>query len=474
MNVSIRQRLTLWYAAGLAVLLTIVAMSLLVVHGNVGLASLDAELERANATVASVLQNELEEGLAPKAAAEEALAEVRLARRHVAVLTWQGTVLAQRWNLPFPPSATGDRTWTVQDYPRTRIVARAAPPVPAGFVVITAASWEEIVKARQDVLRALFLVVPPSLLIAALGVWWIAGRALRPAATMAAEAGRITERSSGARLTVDRPDELGRLAIAFNELLERLETALRTRRQFLADASHELRTPVSVARTAAEVALGRAYRTEAEYRDALSIVAGQMKGLGRIVSDMLTMSKSDASDWPLRPTVFYFDELLTDVVGALRLLARERDISIEPASPHDLEFNGDEGLLRQMVTNLIENAVHHTPDGGTVRVEVTIDDGHLALSVCDTGQGIAESNREKIFDRFVHIDTAHDDTPRGMGLGLAIARGVARAHGGDVTLHATSPDGTTFLVVLPFETGHAHANTIASRQQPEAFKIVGS
>jgi signal transduction histidine kinase len=264
---------------------------------------------------------------------------------------------------------------------------------------------------------------------------------------MADQASRITEDSPQARLTVGRSDELGKLAAAFNGLVDRLDAALEDRRRFLAEASHELRTPVSVARTAADVALSREGRSEAEYRDVLGVVSEQMKRMSRMVSDMLALARADAADWPLAPHDFYLDELVTEVGRAARLLANTREVVVEAACPADLQFRGDEGQLRQMLLNLVENAVRHTPAGGAVRIEASTTRSAIGLSIQDTGPGIPERDRDRIFDRFVRIDpTSNGD---GMGLGLAIARRIARAHGGDLSLLATGTTGTTFHVTLP-------------------------
>lgn len=482
MSVSIRQRLTLWYTAAVVVLLAIVAISLSAIHARLSLARLDAELERLNGTVATVLTSERSENAEPKGAAEEALTEARTIGRHLAILDRNGDVLAARWTLPAPPrpappgSIDGLWTLTVRD-PRSgvashwRVVSRADPPVPDGFIIVAAASWAELDEERADMMRALIVVIPIALVIAAGGAWWVAGRALRPAAAMAAEAHRITEHSSGARLTIVRDDELGRLAASFNGLVDRLERALDVRRRFLAEASHDLRTPISIARTAADVALSRAHRSEAEYRESLEIVSQQMTRLGRMVADMLTLARTDVADWPLVAHEFYLDELIDEVVRAMRLLADERRVRIESACPADLQFKGDEGLLRQMLLNLIENAVRHSRADGTVTLRVTSGargdatgdatapaPRDVTIDIHNTGAMIADADRDRIFERFVRLDAEADRT--GLGLGLPIARRIARAHGGDLTLVDTTADGTTFRVTLartPLDTTAAHA-----------------
>ena len=451
MVLSIRQRLTLWYTGAVTLLLGAIAVSLILVHGQLTLKHLDAELRRSNSTVASILQNELaeREGNA-RMAAEDCLSEAGLSGRHVAIFLRDGTLLGQRWSLPggplFPGAETADRTWTASGPARARVVSSSVPPVPPGFIIVTAASSDELTQDRAPIARSLLIVFPLGLLLAAAGAWWVAGRALRPAAAMADQARRITELSPDARLTVVRNDELGQLASAFNGLVDRLDAALDVRRRFLAEASHELRTPVSIARTAADVALSRDARSEAEYRDALEVVSEQMKRLGRMVADMLTLARSDASDWPLARTDFYFDELVTEVARAGRMLA-ERGVNIETTCPPDLQYRGDEDLLRQMLLNLVENAVRHSPERGSVRIATSTTDREIGVSIHDGGSGIPDADRDRIFDHFVRLDPS--GRTDGLGLGLAIARRIARAHGGDLTLTATGSDGTTFHVALP-------------------------
>jgi signal transduction histidine kinase len=450
-NITIRQRLTLWFTAAVAVLLSITAVSLIVVHARLTEARLDAELQRLKGTIAVVLQHELSEGLPPEEAAESGLSEVSVDGRHFAILTTAGKVISKQWSLPSGPDFGAvdphDRIWTVSGDVPFRVVSSGEPPVPPGFIILTAASSKEFRSDRGLIAGALALVIPMAIVIAAAGAWWLAGRALKPAAEMADQAARITGHSSGERLHASREDELGQLATAFNGLLDRLDAALDVRRRFLAEASHELRTPVSIAQTAADVALSRETRGEAEYRDSLTVVSDQMKRLGRMVSDMLALARTDVADWPLRPHDFYLDELVTEVGRAGRLLGSDRQVIVEAACPSDLQFRGDEGLLRQMLLNLVENAVRHTPAGGSVRLHASPMRSAVNLTIHDTGGGIPDCDRDRIFERHVKGDPAIDGD--GLGLGLAIARRIARAHGGDLTLAETGPAGTTFNVTLP-------------------------
>jgi signal transduction histidine kinase len=170
---------------------------------------------------------------------------------------------------------------------------------------------------------------------------------------------------------------------------------------------------------------------------------------------MLSLARGDATDWPLTMTDFYFEELLADAVKSLSALAAARDVTLRFTSPADVQIRGDEGQLYQMIVNLLENAIHHTPAGGTVRASVTVSGDEVRIAVEDTGHGIAEADRERIFDRFVQVSSTapnaapHANDARGAGLGLAIARRIARAHRGDVVLVSSGPGGTCFGATLP-------------------------
>ena len=266
---------------------------------------------------------------------------------------------------------------------------------------------------------------------------------------MAERARSISGKDLSARLPVANPrDELGRLAETFNELLGRLEASLAQQRQFMADASHELRTPVATARTAAAVALQQPHRTEDEYRETLAIIEQQTIRLSRIVDDMFTLARADAGSYPVRRTPMYLDEVVDDVVRAIRVLAGTKRVSIEFTTVRSASFTGDEELVRRLVGNLLDNAIRYAPPDSQVQVAVTQESTGYRVSVTDAGDGIPADMQPHIFERFFRVDAAR--TPAGgAGLGLALARWIARAHGGDVMLVSSSHEGTTFAAVLP-------------------------
>lgn len=317
------------------------------------------------------------------------------------------------------------------------------------YLVGVAESLASLERELRGLRRALLGLVASALLLAAGGGFWLARDALRPVALMAEEARRISDRTPGSRLTAPRSrDELSVLAEAFNDLVGRLEKALAQQRQFMADASHELRTPVSVARTAIEVSLARSGRVEAEYRNSLGVVGEQMRRLSRLVEDMFTLARADVAPLPLEVERLYLDELVAGCILEARLLGAEKGVGLTWSGPQDLEVNGDERRLRQMLMNLLGNAVRHTPPGGSVQVELAAPAGPFEISVSDGGGGVPEAERERIFERFVRLDASRR-TADGAGLGLPIARVIAEAHGGSLVLSRSDPSGSTFLVRLP-------------------------
>src|SRR5258708_5953239 len=295
-------------------------------------------------------------------------------------------------------------------------------------------------------------MAPPLIVLATATVsWWVASAALRPMTRMAAQAEAITVQTADWRL--DEPaltGELGQLARAFNRLLGRLGAASQMQRQFMANASHELRTPVSVIQTAAEVTLERPVREDWEYREALTIVNEQSTRLSRMVQDMFVLARADAGGYRLTRRLLYVDDIVGECVRAVSVVAGTRDIQLTTALDSDASVYADDGLLRQLVTNLLDNAVQHTPAGGAVTLTVRREADNAAITVADTGPGIPPGDRERVFERFVRLDPARSATS-GAGLGLPIARWIAEQHQGMLTLKNSAAGGCLFLVQLPLQ-----------------------
>ncbi len=421
---SLRARLTLWYTLALLVVLCFFGADVLWQLDRIGLRRVDRELGALAATLDNVLRDELRELGDPKAAAEDALNTIMAPGRAVAILDTDGKVLGARWNGlelrdPVPAADRGPAAWTAQTASgswRLRVQRLSSDAVPVALVV--ASPLSDVGREQHEVREAILVGVPILLLLAGGGGLWLASIGLRPITDMARRASRIPLSGLEDLGPSNRTDELGQLASAFNGLVARLRAALQTQRQFMADASHELRTPVSVVRATSEVMLSRPHRDESEYREALGIVGGQARRLGHLVEDMLVLARADAGGYPLRPVDLYLDEVVAECRRAVDVLAIERGVTIQSAGAGEIPFRGDEDLLRRLVLNVLQNAVQHTPEGGSVGVELRQDDGAVRIRVSDGGPGIPAADQARIFDRFVQLDAAR----RGVRVGERLAR----------------------------------------------------
>ncbi len=471
MTLSIRARLTLWYSVVLGVALVASGYALVLTQQRLSLRHLDAELARISRAVGSVMNNELDERHDPAAAAGDTQDGINVPGWTVLIASDTGKVLAGNWEAlqrddvhdedigGWRARSGGEGHTVMATVGEVRIWRESMQHHGYRFTVVVAAPLAPLARERGALQEAVAILLPIALIVAALGGWWIGRQALDPLASMAAQATGISDRTPDARLTIRNPaDELGQLGGAFNSLLERLAHALHVQRQFMADASHQLRTPVSVIRTAAQVTLGRTGRSEADYRESLGIVADQAARLTRMVDDMFLLARADANGRPLDLVDFYLDELIADCVRSVRIVAEQRQVRVEsvlaPSAGADVEFRGDEALLRQMLANLLDNAIAHTPSGGRVTVTLRVQPSDLLLEVADTGRGIAIADSERIFERFVRLDTAKRAASGGAGLGLPIARWIAEAHGGSLTLDTTVDVGSRFVVRLPIDPHH--------------------
>jgi signal transduction histidine kinase len=452
-TLPLRARLTLWYTVALLVVLCLFSVNVLWQQKRVGTSRVDRELKALSATLESVVREELREMGDAGVAAAEARNTVAAPGRAVAVLDANGRVLAAQWSGlevsgPLPDGDTTPRVWSVgAGRSAWRVNTRPLTIGKTRLVLLVASPLSDLLREQHEVQEALLVAIPIVMLLAGAGGLWLASVGLRPITDMARRATRIPLTGLEDLGHPGRTDELGQLASAFNGLVARLRAALQTQRQFMADASHELRTPVSVVRATADVTLSRGHRDEAEYREALAIVGEQARRVSRLVDDMLVLARADAGGYPLRPVDLYLDEVVADCRRAVDVLAVERGVIIRAATSPEIPFRGDEELLRRLVLNVLQNAVQHTPAGGAVAVELLRDPGTVRIRVSDEGAGILPDDQRRIFDRFVQLDAARRGL--GTGLGLPIARWIAEAHSGTLVLEQSGPGGSTFCVQLP-------------------------
>jgi two-component system OmpR family sensor kinase len=468
MIASLRARLTFWYISVLASVLIAVCSTIYVLLANALYSRIDENLRTVAGIAVTSLANDLTEGQSVDDAARSTAAELVSEHVMLAIYAGRGQLLAEEGRdddltITLPPVDSipreSPRLYTVSEADdqddRHRMAVRRARIEPSGteYVILVSTDLETTDEELQSLRQILLYVVPTAIVIAGIVGWFLARHSLSPVMHMADRARRIGVENLGGRLPVANPrDELGRLAGTFNELLERLAASFGRQRQFMADASHELRTPVATARTAATVALQQLHRTEEEYRETLEIIEQQTDRLARVVEDMFTLARADAGNYPVQRAPLYLDELIDDIARGARVLARKKNVSIEYVVPESALFIGDEDLLRRMVVNLLDNAVKHAPTGSAVRLELgQIRDGY-AITVTDNGTGIPTDVQRHIFERFYRGDAARGHVASevsGAGLGLGIARWIAKQHGGDVTLVESTGSATTFRVDLP-------------------------
>jgi two-component system, OmpR family, sensor kinase len=444
MTWSIRARLTAWYSLVVVMVLAAGVAAVAIVQERLALERLDGELQRLMLTLEGVMRTEFSEGLDLQAAADEASVEVVAPDRTLLLTRPDGTVLAN-WGQPLASQwspRTSDASTPVTigvESTRRRVFSRSVLHGGHQYFAAVMAPLDGIESEHSELLASLAMGVVVALGVAVLGGWVVGRQTLRPLTDMALQATSITERDPSARLqAANSDDEVGQFAAAFNGLLDRLAAVLHAQRQFMADASHELRTPVSVVRTTAQVMLARETRSEDDYRESLTIVAEQSARLARLVDAMFLLSRAEAQGIPLRREPLYFDDLVAECARALRLFASERAVDVQTCGDAAVALIGDDGLLRQMVANLLENAVRHAKSGGRVEAAVRRTPTGVTLRITDDGTGVPPHERERIFQRFVRLDSRSG----GAGLGLPIARWIAEAHGGWLVLDSSGGTGS--------------------------------
>ena len=333
--------------------------------------------------------------------------------------------------------------------------------------VIVATPTRSAQRARQELLGAMLAVAPLVLALSAGAGWWIAGRAVRPLGRMVTEVEAITDgRSLHRRLAVgqgdpDRGDELARLGATLNAMIGRLETSFGALRRFTADASHELKTPLTVFRATVERAMSAPAGTGDQYV-ALEEALQETTRMAALVDSLLTLARFDEGRFDIHREPVELEPLVRDVAETAHILGEAAGLRIRLAAADPATVSGDATRLRQLFLNLVTNAIKYTPAGGEVELALRRADGAVSFAVRDTGIGIAAADLPYIFDRFWRADRARSRRPvpapgapegvgerGGFGLGLAICQWIAQAHGGRIEVVSRLTRGTTFTVTLP-------------------------
>ncbi len=327
-------------------------------------------------------------------------------------------------------------------------VRMLATPVQIGDrvkVVLVGESLEDRDDALDGLLTQLLVVLPIALVLSSGVGYLVAGAALRPVEAMRRRAAEISADTPERRLPLpDARDEVYRLGETLNEMLERLDAGLARERRFVADASHELRTPLATLRTELELATRRP-RSPAELESALQSAGEEVERLVRLAEDLLVLARSDEGRLLLRIEPHYVRELLDAVAGRNDSRANAAGRELDVAASADETLIGDRVRLEQALGNLVDNALRH--GAGTVLLDARVEDGSIALSVSDQGEGFPEDFLQHAFERFSRADVAREGG--GVGLGLAIVEAIARAHGGSAAATNRVEGGAQVTLTIP-------------------------
>jgi two-component system, OmpR family, heavy metal sensor histidine kinase CusS len=299
----------------------------------------------------------------------------------------------------------------------------------------------------------LLMFAPLVLIVAAAGGYWLSRRALSPVDALLRSARDVSGTNLSSRLQkVTTGDELQRLSETLNEMLGRIESAFLRVTQFTADASHELRTPVSLIRTEAELALRRS-RGEIEYREALHHILQEAERMTALIGELLELARADSGRESLHLHPIDLRETLHHVVESWRQIATARNLGFNATlEPQSVFVLGDETALRRVIEILLDNAFKYTPDPGTVHLSLSSQGESVALTLRDSGVGIAPEEQAKIFERFYRVDKSRSREQGGAGLGLSIAQWIVAQHRGSIEVESDLGTGSVFYVRLPIVT----------------------
>jgi heavy metal sensor kinase len=320
-------------------------------------------------------------------------------------------------------------------------------------IVQVGSSLEGVEEALDQLLLILLIAVPAALLIASAGGLFLANQALRPVDAITRIARRIGSGDLSQRIRIKRVnDEIGRLASTFNEMIAKLEKSFHQVKRFTADASHELKTPLTILRGEVEVGLKKK-RGLKEYQSILASNLEEINRMSRIVEDLLTLSRADMGELIMEREEIELSALAREVWEDLQLLAKKKRIQLKFMDNGFTRVEGDPLFLRQLILNITENGLKYTRAGGevAVRVKGDRDQGVVRLLVADTGVGIPQKDLKRIFDRFYRVDGARSRETGGTGLGLSICQWIAQAHEGRIAVESKVGKGSTFTVTLPMK-----------------------
>ncbi|HEV7662119.1 MAG TPA: ATP-binding protein [Chloroflexota bacterium] len=453
---SIRARLTLWCVVVLAVTVTGYSIVLAVSLARGLEAGIDhvlgeAARQAAIVTEAASTERELDDEIRHLnvhtiVSVYDATDGRLLAGRPLAVALDLAAALQDRPGYVQTLSLPDGASWRVW----TQVVA--SPGQPDRLLVIGRSSTFVQI-ALTELLMIISVSAPFVFLVAVVGGIFLASRALNPIDQITRTAEAISAEDLSRRLGLRQAnDEVGRLAATFDHMLDRLDGAFERQRRFTADASHELRTPLAMLVSRAGMALQHS-RSQTEYEEVLRAIRDEGLHMGRIVNDLLLLARADAGTSLAQTERLDTGEILASVADALRPIAAASGVTLNVLSEAGVQVLGDQTRLTQLMINLVDNALAHTPRGGSIDLRVRCDAGAALVEVTDTGSGIAPEHLPHVFKRFYRAPNGHSRERGGAGLGLALCRSIALAHGGTIDLHSDAGHGTRAAIRLPLAAG---------------------
>lgn len=319
----------------------------------------------------------------------------------------------------------------------------------ARYIVEVGASTAPIDATIKRLLIVLGAGFPVAMLLAVAGGFFLVRRALAPVDRIAQKAEEITQHSLSERLPLaESGDEIERLSVSLNHMINRLEEAVQSSKRFVADASHELRTPLTVMRGEIE-SLMAGRELAPRIRETLGSLLEEVDRLAAVVEGLLALSRLDAGEARSEWVRFDLGELVANTADQMSLLAEDKDIAVSCDAAPQVCIDGDRARMKQLVVNLLDNAIKYTPNGGLVRLRVGREEGQAIFEVSDSGIGIPQEALPHVFERFFRVERSRTREQGGAGLGLSIVKSICAAHGASVEVQSSPERGSRFRIRLP-------------------------
>jgi heavy metal sensor kinase len=476
---SLRFRITAWYAGLLAGTLLVFGASV-----YLGLERyLDWTLQRSLAAEGRTIATQLLSQLPAKDTAwleteiNEAYAPevnglfIRVVHQNVGVVYLSGAPKDGTFDpsrIPFPSDKERDGSRKLQFESGNRLLINSMTLTTADgnrFIVESGAPYHQIEVVLHGLLLTFAIYMPFVVSRAVAGGYWLMRRSLQPVDEITKRAEGITSTNLSERLPLIRSgDELERLSMSLNRMIERLDNAFEHINRFSADASHELRTPLTILQLELE-GIAQNHRKDASLGDQIGSALEETHRMSRIVESLLTISRLDAGEVKMDNSRLDLGGLAASTAGEMKLLAEEKSIGLQIHAETGVQIVGDRVRLQQVIVNLIDNSIKYTPVGGMIEVRVGREGDSAFLEVSDNGLGIPAYALPHVFERFYRADKARSRATGGAGLGLSIVKAICAAHNGEIKVSSQEGRGSSFRVELPLLTVFANDGTSAALRE---------